>query len=98
MGASSGFLNFESTDREQVQKEFSEYRQECLYEYGHNAYSGSFATLQDTLIFNSREFTDVREAEDYILNNTEKWGNAMACTIKEEGKEPYTLVGGWLAK
>ena len=98
MGASSGFLNFESTDKEQVQKEFSEYRQECLYEYGHNAYSGSFATLQDTLIFNSREFTDKREAQEYILDSTEKWGNAIAVTIKEEGKEPYTLVGGWLAE
>ena len=96
MGACSSFMTVETTDKSKVMKEFKEYVEELVYEYGHNCYNGTFSTCSG-LTVTSKTFTDEKEAREYILDNTEKWGDALAVTIKSD-KGNYTLIGGWCAE
>ena len=96
MGACSNFMTVETTNKPEVEKEFNEYVEECLYEYGHSCYNGTFSTC-DGLKVSSKVFEDEKEARDYILKNTEKWGYALAVTVKID-KGDYTLIGGWCAE
>ena len=96
MGACSSFITVETTDRSEIKKEFKKYVNECIYEYGHDCYNGTLSTCEG-LSITGKTFVDESEARDYILDNTEKWGNALAVTIKGD-KNSYTLIGGWCAE
>jgi len=98
MGASFISRAIQETERPQITKKFNEIVDACIYEYGHNSYNGTFSTMEGLTIKIDKVFPTRDSAEDYIADNTEKWGNAMAVTVKEDNKEPYTLIGGWAAE
>jgi len=98
MGASFISRAIQETERPQITKKFNEIVDQCIYEYGHNSYNGTFSTMEGLTIKIDKVFPTRDSAEDYIAENTEKWGNAMAVTVKEDNKEPYTVIGGWAAE
>ena len=98
MGASFISRAIKETNRDDIVKKFNEIVDECIYEYGHDSYNGTFSTMDGISIKIEKVFSDRDSAEDYICNNTEKWGNALAVMVKEDNKEPYTLIGGWAAE
>jgi hypothetical protein len=97
MGASYISRRIKETNKEDIKKKFREIVDECLYEYGHDSYNGTFSTMSGISIVN-KTFSDRDSADDYICDHSEKWGDALAVTVKEDGKEPYTLIGGWAAE
>ena len=97
MGASLVTRKIDSTDSKEVKRQYLEMWEEAREYYGSNPYSGSFSTLQKSVDFVYQIFPSEAEAEDYICDKQEKWGNAMAVIIKEGNKQPYTLLGGWCA-
>lgn len=96
MGACSNFMTIQTIDRAEIKKEFKEYVEELIYDYGHDPYNGTFSTCSG-LTITSKTFENENEARDYILDHTEKWGDALAVTIKSD-KGDYTLIGGWCAE
>ena len=97
MGACSNFITVKSTDREKVKEAFNEKREADIWEYGHDAYSGTFGTFSG-LAFTGKTFATEGEAREYILDHSEKWENALAVTVASEKEGNYTLVGGWCAE
>jgi len=96
MGAQYISRAIKETGRKDIEKKFREIVEECIYEYGHDSYNGTFSTMSGVSVVN-RTFSNRDNAEEYIIDKAEKWGDALAVTVKEEGKEPYTLIGGWAA-
>jgi len=66
--------------------------QSCLYECGHDPYNGTLSTTRG-IKFCSQTFTDEGAAWDYLLENTEKWSNALAVKFGD-----FWLIGGWAAE
>lgn len=97
MGASLITRKIDSTDSQEVKRQYLEMWEEARDYYGSNPYSGSFATLEKDVVFNYRTFNSRDEAEDHIAENSDKWGKAIATIVKEGNTKPYTLVGGWCA-
>lgn len=97
MGACFISRAIKETNRNDIVKKFNEIVDECIYEHGHDAYNGTFSTMDGLSLKIDKVFSDRDSAEEYIYNNTEKWGNALAVTVKEDSKEPYTLIGGMAA-
>lgn len=105
MGAVSAFfvLNGNYTDHEV----------ECIF-YGKASqiaktpYDGNWSTLNiGSIDVYDHLFEEVSKAEDFILDNSEKWYKAAAAKVKnyqsEHGEAPpddngyVWLIGGWLA-
>ena len=98
MGASFNTVTIDTVNEKEVKERFIEIWEEARDYYGSNPYSGSFATLQKDVNFKRITFASCSEAEDYLCENQEKWGKAMAVIVKEGNKAPYTLLGGWCAE
>lgn len=98
MGASYISRRIKETDRTAIENKFDEIVEECLYEYGHDSYNGTFSTMHGIKVRTSNVFSDRYSADEFIAEHTEKWGSAMAVTVKEKGQEPYTVIGGWAAE
>lgn len=95
MGANFNTMRVNSTNRDEIKESFYERKRRDEYEYGHDAYNGTFSTLSGIKILN-KTFTNRDEAEDYICDRAEKWSDALAVTVQTED-ETYTLIGGWCA-
>ena len=98
MGASFISRRIDSISKDEVKRRFNEIWEEARDYYGSNPYNGSFSTFQKSVTFVYNTFMSEREAEDYIADNQEKWGPAMAVIVKEGNNAPYTLIGGWAAE
>lgn len=98
MGASLYTERIDSIDSKEVKRRYLEMWNEARDYYGSNPYNGSFSTLEKNVSFVYNIFNSKDEAEDYIAENQEKWGPAMAVIVKEGNNEPYTLIGGWCAE
>lgn len=97
MGASEKTMSLDGKlTEEQVKQRFYDRQQYDREEYGEDPYNGSFTTF-DGIKFASKQFTNWQEARDYILDNTKKWGNALAVKVNED-EHDYWLVGGWAAE
>ena len=90
-------MTTEEMDKQKLKKDFKELQDECVWEHGHDCYNGTWSTM-DGLEVSSRSFPSEDSAYDYVCEHTEKWGDALAVTVKEDGKEPYTFIGGWAAE
>ena len=98
MGAELVTRKIDSVDSKEVKKQYSEMWEEARDYYGSNPYSGSFATLdRNNICFKYQTFNSKREGEDFIAENSDKWGSPIAVVIKEGNNIPYTLIGGWCA-
>ena len=88
MGSSFDSRTFEDKGREQLRRDFGKLQRELRIETG-TSYSGNLGMCSG-LSIHDNEFVTKREAEDYLIKNTEKWG--MAIAVKVNGK---WIVGGW---
>jgi hypothetical protein len=97
MGASFRTTTFDTTDTQEIKQRYDELVEECIEIYGIDSYNGTFSTTSGIKIINET-FTNEECAEEYILERAEKWGDALAVTIKLSDKKPYTLVGAMVAE
>jgi len=91
MGATFIVLSHEG-DRKSMKSAFAERVDSDSYRYGNN-YSGSFSEFSG-LEITGNAFDSDHEAEEWLMDNTNKWDVAKAVTFKSRAKL-YWLVGGW---
>lgn len=65
--------------------------EEDIYEYGHHGYTGSFAEKDDISVHDA--VMSEKEAKEHCLDNSEKWGSALAIPTNEERTTWY--IGAW---
>ena len=77
-----------------VLKAYRDQQEEDRARNGHqDGYSGDFQTLDGLNFYHGEVFKTEDRAEDYIYENAEKRGAAIAVKVKEGGKE-YWIIGG----
>lgn len=98
MGASEKTMTIKGElSFDEVKEIFYQRQEEDRDYYGRDPYNGSFTTFNG--IKNCyRSFDHYNEAVDYILGNSEKWGEALAVKYKGTNNELKWLVGGWAAE
>jgi len=97
MGACSKFMTLRGDlTKTQVMDRFYERQEDDREEYGNDPYNGSWTTFED-IEFIGGVWKDGPQAERYILDHAEKWGNALAVQVQEENK-CFWLIGGWAAE
>jgi hypothetical protein len=81
--------------KKQVEKLWNEGVNESLYQQGHS-YSGGIGMLGKGISWIEKEFPTEREADDYLVDNHQKWNGAMGVKfIGAIGGKKMYLVGGW---
>ena len=79
----------------ELRKKFDAYCGDQIHEHGSNAYNGTLSTTSGLQIDN-KTFHTLKEAEEYISNNTEKRGTSLAvryAVIEEVIKKEPTFGG-----
>ena len=69
--------------KSELTREYNLLVAEERYEYGRDPYSGTFATLQGGLRIEESIFDSSSEAMDYVDNNTDKYGSALAVRYRD---------------
>jgi len=94
MGASNiGFRVGKNVD---LNKWYESAVREAQEEYGTDPYNGTISTTRGIGI-SSRVFSNENEAEEYVIDHTEKWGSVLAVKVKND-KQEFWFVGGWAAE
>jgi len=70
----------------ELKKWFDDHKADCEYEYGNNAYNGTFSTLRGIRVV-PRVFDNKQAADDFISTQAEKWGDAVAVRFKDRRTE-----------
>ena len=68
------------------------YIENCKWNYGHGGYSGTMAECRGAYMVN-KTFGDFHEAEDWLLENADKWGPAIGVQVTNTEKGDYYLFG-----
>ena len=97
MGASEDFRTYPKQDvwgggirtRSDIEKLFAGDQKQSAYEDGHS-YSGQIGVMPTGISWVDKTFESYNEAENYILENHEKWDEAMGTEFPNG-----FLVGGW---
>lgn len=79
----------------ELRRKFDAYCGDKMHERGHSAYNGTLSTTSGLQIDN-KTFPTREEAEDYVSNNTNKWGSSLAVRYKviEEVIKKEPTFGG----
>ena len=96
MGAQFIDMTLKTTNKKEIEEKFKERQEQDIWEHGHDAYNGTFSTVDYVKIID-RTFSNRDEAEEFCIDNAEKWTYAVAVKIQEDDKEPYTYIGAWAA-
>lgn len=78
MGGEFNARVFQTDDSSEVKKEFDRWVADARYERGHGPYTGSIGEKDGLRFSGVGPFKNVDEAEEYLINNNEKWGPAEA--------------------
>lgn len=70
----------------ELRKWFANYVDECRYQYGNDAYNGTFSTLSGITI-EHRVFENHDAARSYLDQKAQKWGDAIAVKYKDVRQE-----------
>ncbi len=91
MGASEDFRGYDKRDRTRsdVEKLFACDQEQSAYEDGHS-YSGQIGVMPPGISWINKKFESCNQAENYILDNHDKWDAAMGAEFPDG-----FLVGGW---
>lgn len=73
--------------REEAIYEVKQIIEQCLHDYGHAGYTGTFAESKGVMVV-EREVDDYDEACDWLIDNCRKWGPVLV--VK-------TIDGGYIA-
>ena len=92
MGANFQTIARKDCTKEELRKTYFEYIQRLKREYGHNGYNGTLSTCSGLQI-SDQKFPDRHSAEEYLMDNTQKWGDAIAVKLPDGW-----LIGGLCAE
>ena len=81
-------------EKREITRVFAEYVEECQYEQGHGGYTGSMAET-DGCSMTDQEFINEHDAEEWLMDNAQKWGPALIVQVTLKDQEPYWLFGAW---
>lgn len=73
MGANFNFQVLKATTPAKAKKEGLALIEDCLYEFGHGGYTGTFAECIGVEMPNIK-FKSVKDAEVWLDENAQKWG------------------------
>jgi len=76
-------------DHKPTQNELKDIIENAEYDYGHAGYTGSFAECPG-FTFSKEKFGSVKDAEDWLYENTQKWEDALIV----ETKTGQWVIGG----
>lgn len=93
MGANFDYRTYKNTGKEHVKKQWDEDHSQDLYDNGHS-YSGGIG-MTNGVKWLSNVFKTFEEAENYVMDNAEKWEEALAVRYQDEKGEEHYLIGGW---
>lgn len=93
MGAEFQVMTVNSTNRVKIKKQFKSAQETDLYDNGH-FYSGGFGMAPGLEFNDSKTFETYDEAEQWLLDNAQKWENAIAVPVKD-GKKIIYAIGAW---
>lgn len=97
MGASLLLHKTNTTDFKKAESEFEAMVEEADWSSGHE-YSGDWNMMSGLTNKTNVTFKTEDEAEEYLCDKAEKWGDAIAVMIVDEQDQPlYILFGGWAA-
>lgn len=93
MGAQFNDYWLQADDKASAQKEFDELIESLTYRYGHDSYNGTFTTnAGGTVTFTDKTFDSVAAAEEWLVENAQKWEPVLA--VKVVGRGGWYL-GAW---
>ncbi len=82
MGANFETATMKACSKQELKRKFDELVDRSRIEDGTDPYSGSFGTKTDGLLIRDKTFPGDAEAEDFINEDIDKWGPAIAVKIK----------------
>ena len=74
MGAEFNYHEFKGKTKTEVLNEAKDLIEECLHDYGHAGYTGSFAECDGVVFVNNFAPKDSQEADEWLQDNANKWG------------------------
>lgn len=80
MGANFDSVTFKPCSKEELKKQFESCQNEMCEENGHDTYAGHIG-IAAGLTINSKTFKDENAAYDWVSENSQKWGNAIAVQV-----------------
>ncbi len=80
MGANFNVTSFPAMSKTELEVAFHDYVENQRDEFGSDAYSGTMANSRG-LTISAKEFNTYEEAEDWLSDNTQKWGPAIAVKV-----------------
>ena len=80
MGAQFNSINFPAMSTTELKKKFADYQEDERIEYGSNPYSGTMANCRG-LDITGTEFKTECLADDWLSENAQKWGAALAVKV-----------------
>ena len=80
-------------NEKELQKKFDRIVEQCLYDYGHNGYTGTLGEKTELEVkkLPGRVFWLIDEAKKYAFESNDKWGPAWAYQLSEN----EWLIAGW---
>ena len=81
--------------KEQLRTHFTEMQKEAALHHGEC--SGGWNMMSGLKFKDTSLFATVQEAVDYLLENTEKWENALAVRARDSENREVWVIGGWAA-
>lgn len=91
MGAEYQSMVVKGENRKEARERFKSEQESDLYENGHS-YSGGMG-MATGLEFTDKHFSSYQEADDYLSETCEKWGDALAVTYQDEKGNINFLIG-----
>jgi len=91
MGAEFDYDIIRDKDRKlsdkQIKQEVKEICEHRAYRFGHEGYTGTLAEkiISKIFIYRRRFLSDEKEAEEIIMDISDKWGDVHAFYIKNKG-------------
>jgi hypothetical protein len=85
MGACFDSATFKACDEKTLKQKFAELQESRSYDNGSDAYAGHIGIARG-LSISPKVFKDVKEAEDYVVENARKWENAIAVKVGDFSK------------
>lgn len=89
MGADYLSMTLDSTAKTRVQREFAR----------RAGAEPSLAAFRNTLgvVIRSETFPSIQAAEEYVMQEAERWGPAIAVKVKQPETPAFTYIGAWVS-
>lgn len=98
MGSHNVSVSFKDMPESELRKAFREAQDDATREHGTDPYNGTISTLRGLSIDTSRVFDTEEDAERYVLDRTEKWGNGLAVRVRDRVKPTKAAFDEFMAR